>query len=112
MADPAAPVATREEVTLWKDAPYDLADVHALKALMAGTATADQQQRAWTWFVHRAARAHKMSFDPVNDRLTSFSEGRRFVGVRALRLATAPLDAIEAELARIGRAVKALTDNT
>lgn len=81
----------------WDSAPFALADAMALKALEAGTADADQQQRALHWIVHAGARVNRMSFDPDSPRGSDFAEGRRFLGLQILRLVTTPVEDLERE---------------
>jgi hypothetical protein len=73
----------------WYPPAYELADIMAVKGLAAGTASADQQQRAIKWIIENACAAYELSYRPTSDRDTSFAEGRRFVGlqiVKALKL--------------------------
>ena len=70
--------------------PYaSLADVHAIKAVKAGEADADQQIRFYRWLLAEAAQVNNLSYRPGNKpEDTTFSEGRRFVGINTDRLAT------------------------
>jgi hypothetical protein len=73
----------------WYPPAYELADIMAIKGLAAGTASADQQQRAIKWIIENACATYDLSYRPTSDRDTSFAEGRRFVGleiVKALKL--------------------------
>lgn len=70
----------------WFPVPYDLADVNAVRALQAGTASAEQQQRALKWIVQNACGTYELSYRPTSDRDTSFAEGRRFVGLQIVKL--------------------------
>jgi hypothetical protein len=68
---------------------YELADIMAIKGLVAGTANPEQQQRAIKWIIENACATYELSYRPTSDRDTSFAEGRRFVGlqiVKALKL--------------------------
>lgn len=84
-------------------AAYDRADVLALKALAAGVANEGQQRRALDWIVNRAAQTYDLSYRSDadgGDRETAFAEGRRFVGLSAVKLINMPammLDAMEKE---------------
>lgn len=49
-------------------------------ALRRGEASPEQQMRALDWIIDRAACFHETTFFPDSDRLTSFHEGRRYVG--------------------------------
>lgn len=81
-------------VTAWMPPAYGLGDITALQALAAGTADAAQQKRALDWIIREACRTYDLSYRPESDRDTTFSEGRRFVGlqvVKALHLNTSIL---------------------
>jgi hypothetical protein len=61
------------------------ADFVALKALQAGTATPEQQQRALKWLIENACGTYDLSYRPESDRETAFAEGRRFVGLQIIK---------------------------
>lgn len=67
-------------------ADYEVADATALKALQAGTADADQQQRALGWILNEGCRIKDVTFQPDSDRTSAFAEGRRFVGLQIAKL--------------------------
>jgi hypothetical protein len=74
--------------------PYELpaiepADVTAIHALIAGTATPEQQGRFVQWFV-KATGVDQMTYRP-DDRDTAFAEGKRFVGLQFFTLAKTKL---------------------
>jgi len=76
-------------IAAWHPAPYELADIAAIKGLAGGTATPEQQQRALRWLIETVCCTYELSFRPNSDRDTAFAEGRRFVGlqvVKALKL--------------------------
>lgn len=80
----------------WVPPDYEIADVSAIQALVAGTATKEQQRRALDWVINQAAGTYDLSFRPGDEgrRDTDFAEGRRFVGlqlVKLLKLNTAAL---------------------
>ena len=67
-------------------APWDAPEtaeheLHAIKALYAGTATADQQRAVCDWLI-RATGMATLTFrpGPDGDRATAFAEGKRHVG--------------------------------
>jgi len=63
------------------DAPdHDYADIIALKAVAAGTANAEQQQRFFGWLVKKACTIGGISFTPDKPDVGDFKEGRRFIG--------------------------------
>jgi len=65
---------------------YELADIMAIKGLAAGTASPDQQQRAFKWLIENACATYELSYRPTSDRDTSFAEGRRFVGLQIVKM--------------------------
>lgn len=75
-------------------APWEYADAAALQALMAGTATPEQQKRALDWVIHAAAFTYQTTFFPGEPDACHFAEGRRFVGNKILTLLKLNLPAI------------------
>lgn len=69
----------------WLPAPYDDADMAALKALRDGTAQPHQQQRALAWVV-QACGTYGPSFIPGDERASAFAEGRRWIGLQIVKL--------------------------
>ena len=65
-------------------AAYTRADVMAIQALLAGVASAEQQQHALQFVIERLARYYDMSYcpGPEGARDTAMAEGRRFVGAQ------------------------------
>lgn len=63
--------------------PENKADAFAIQAVALGTATEDQQKRAFSCIVRELAGTYDMTFDPESERASNFNEGRRHVG-RAL----------------------------
>lgn len=95
----------RIEAEPWDSAFFDVAEAAAIKALAGGTADEEQQRRAWKWIVNRAGRLNRLSFDERADRIMAFSEGRRFVALQLMRIATTPMDELRDEIAgRLKRA--------
>lgn len=72
----------------WHPAPYEDADVYAIKALAAGKASEGQQQRALGWIINMLCGTYDMSFrpGPDGDRDTVFAEGKRYVGMQLVKL--------------------------
>jgi hypothetical protein len=64
---------------------FELADIVALKAVEGGIATPDQQTRAMSWILRKAAAVGDMSYRP-DPSATAFHEGRRFVGLQIVTL--------------------------
>lgn len=65
---------------------FDHYDALAVQAVALGTANDAQQKRALKWIIEDAARTYDESFIPGDMHGTNFSEGRRFVGLRIVRL--------------------------
>jgi hypothetical protein len=81
----------------WLPAPYDLADVSALKALQAGTASAEQQLRALTWIIENACGTYDFPYRPggqEGERDTGIALGRMFVGQQIVKLLNVPMAAL------------------
>lgn len=68
--------------------PPDYLPVHieAFQAMNRGDATPHQQKLALRWLIEEAAGTYNLSFAPENERLTSFAEGRRFVGLQVVKM--------------------------
>lgn len=58
--------------------------VLAIKAVNAGEATPEQQKAALAVIVSLVSNVHDLSWRP-DQNLTSFNEGRRFVGLQILK---------------------------
>ena len=87
----------------WQPAPYDDADVSAMKALRHGNATPEQQQRGLAWILECAARTYANPF--VNggreaERDTTFGTGCKHVGDQILALINAQTKHINEEQGR------------
>lgn len=73
----------------WLPAPYELADVSAIQALVAGTASAEQQRRAMAWIINVAAGTYDMAYRPGTEdgrRDTDFALGKAYVGQQIVKL--------------------------
>jgi hypothetical protein len=70
------------------EADYTVADVSAVQAWAAGTATPDQQIRAYEWVMFQGARMREVSFQPDNAHASAFAEGRRYVALQIAKLQT------------------------
>jgi hypothetical protein len=72
----------------WQPAPYDDSDIAAVKALVTGTASAPQQQRALDWIIRTACATYDLSFRPgeSGERETAFAEGKRWVGLQVVKM--------------------------
>lgn len=72
---------TKLLVQRYFDPPISPAEQAAVRAVKMGTATADQQRRAFHWIMFKAAGISSHSFMPGDPYGTHFLEGRRSVGV-------------------------------
>lgn len=99
-------------------APYEKADILAIRACLAGVASEAQQKRAMDWIITRAANLYDMSYrDQVDGGVTAtaFHEGRRFVGSQIVKM-TLPetlkaIEAAEKRAKRPARTREAKTDD-
>ena len=66
-------------------AKYELPDVAALQAVMAGEATPDQQQRAMTWIIYTACGTYDLDYR-TEPRDHAFASGRRFAGLQIVKM--------------------------
>lgn len=58
---------------------------NAIKAVAAGVGNKRQQQLAVATIVNDLARTHDLAWDPDNQHLSSYSAGRRSVGLAILK---------------------------
>lgn len=67
-----------------------VADVSAVRALIAGTADADQQKRGMTWIMSQVCRRLDSPYQPGQDgdRDSIFEMGRHFCGVTIANMTT------------------------
>ena len=77
--------------------PDEIADAVAIEAWALGTATEDQQKRAFKCVVNELCGTYEQSFDPDNQHITAFNEGRRQVGRALVGLLHANLTLLYAE---------------
>jgi len=68
--------------------PVTIAEHSAIKAIAIGAATPEQQMRFYEWIIKNAGMIGGLSFDPENDRMTAFNEGRRFVATAVMHYTT------------------------
>ena len=75
----------------------DKADIYAIKALSAGTASEAQQHRALKWILEEASVYDGLSYSPGENgrRDSDFAEGRRFVGLAIAKLIRMPPEVAE-----------------
>jgi hypothetical protein len=79
---------TQKRAQVWRPADYDIADIRAIQATAAGTATPEQQKRALDWIVMRAASTYDNGFvaEDAHGRIAAFVDGRQFVGQQIVKL--------------------------
>ena len=68
------------------ECPYDKPSAAALQALERGDATEDQQKRALQWIIENGAMTYQDVYSNSNMNDTAFMNGRRFVGLRIVKL--------------------------
>lgn len=79
----------RKAPSAYAPAAYEEPDIHAMQALAAGVASADQQRRVLDWIVLHAASTYDQPFQPGGEdgrRATDFACGRMFVGQQIVKL--------------------------
>jgi hypothetical protein len=81
----------------WQPIEPTLAEVHAIKALVAGKATEHQQSLVVEW-IAKATAVTSLEFrpGPDGDRASAFAAGKRFVGLQFFQLAKAILSSTNA----------------
>lgn len=83
---------------------YDRSVLVAIRALFDGTANEGQQTRAMEWIILNLCHAGEVSFDMASDRVSSFRDGERHVGIQLARIrepkGLKQLEAWEAETKR------------
>lgn len=72
--------------TVWGPVAWDIPDAAAIQALARGDAAPEQQKRALTWFIEKAAGTYEPSYRANSARDSDFAEGRRHVGLQAVKL--------------------------
>lgn len=75
-------------------ADYHLADLTAVQAIAAGTATADQQRRALKWIVEQVCDTYGLGWHPDGGHASSFVAGRRFAGLQIVKAANVNVSAL------------------
>ena len=69
----------------FQPAVYEIADMAAVQACYAGTATPEQQRRAIDWIILRAANTDELDYR-TDSRDHAFTSGRRFVGAQIRKI--------------------------
>lgn len=73
-------------------APWENADVSALKALARGVANEGQQKRAINYILGTLSGTYEHTYvpGPGGERDTAFANGRRYVGLQIVKLVNLP----------------------
>ncbi len=66
----------------WVPPEWAPADITAVQALLAGTADAEQQQRAIKWIIFEVGDKDGTGWHPQDPHLAAFAAGRRWVGLQ------------------------------
>ena len=69
-----------------KTQELDEAEAYAIQALEQGQASEHQQKLALAAIVKKICRTHDQSYMPGDTHATAVMEGRRFVGLKLLRV--------------------------
>lgn len=73
---------------------WDLPTASGIQALQRGEATPQQQKDFLNWLVNQACATYDQSFQLEGDRESSFSAGRRFVGLQVVKLLKLSVNAL------------------
>lgn len=72
-----------------------VAEISAIKAVAAGRATGEQQQRAWNTILEKLAGVYDLEMILGGDdgrRVTDIRSGKRMVGLNLMKIANVPTD--------------------
>jgi hypothetical protein len=83
---------------IWLPPGFDLEQSYTLQALATGTANEHQQKAALKFIVEKLAGAYDQTFDPDNERLSAYNEGRRAVGRAIIQITALNLAKIKESL--------------
>ena len=64
----------------WKPPSWEEADAYAIRAVMTGEASPDQQKRAMDWIIKKLCGTYDMVYHSASDRDTVFAAAKQFVG--------------------------------
>ena len=78
-------VKTGQPPAPWSPPAWEVADVAAVQACVAGRASEDQQKRAIDWIIRSAAGAYDADYR-TDPRDHAFVSGRRFVGLNIITM--------------------------
>lgn len=74
--------------------PHRIADVAAVQAIMAGTASPEQQMNGMRWVIETACMTYDETFHPESERASAFMQGRRFVGLKLVLMSKTSINAL------------------
>jgi len=80
---------TPEELSPYRPAEYQLADVEAIQALMRGDASPAMQKRALHWIIRKLCRTYDLAYRPGGEegrRDTDFALGCQYTGQQLVKL--------------------------
>lgn len=86
---PTAPVELRlgtDRRGEWFAYHHKIADVAAVQAIAEGRASEDQQKRGMRWIIETLGMAYQDTFNPDSERVSTFVQGRRFVGLKLVAM--------------------------
>lgn len=70
----------------FQPAEYQLADLTAVQAIAAGSATPEQQRRGFKWIIEQACDTYGLGWHPEGPHASSFVAGRRFAGMQVVKV--------------------------
>lgn len=70
----------------WRPADWEVPDAAALQALARGDADEHAQRRALKWLIEKAAGVYEETFVPRETNTSDYLQGRRSVGLQAVKL--------------------------
>ncbi len=65
---------------------FSIPEMHAIKQLLVGTASDDQQKRALDWIIRDACRTYDDTYYGDSQRDSDFAAGKRFVGLQIVKI--------------------------
>lgn len=90
----------------WKPIDYTIEEAAAVKAVMSGRASEDQQLRAMKFIVERLCGTYDLSFRSEKPYDTAFAEGKRMVGLQLIKFYSVNLDVLRGKRTEQGTTPK------
>lgn len=98
---PKKPIAqSLQDNAPWLPSQYEMADYFAVKALVAGVATEDQQKRVLRWIIEKSSALYEPAWRPGGEegrRNTDYALGRQHVGRELVKLINSTPDQLRRE---------------